>query len=224
MRLLIVEDAPRLRATIAKALDRLGHAVDVAADGPEGAEMARRNRYDVVVLDRMLPGKDGLAVLAEMRARRDETPVLILTALDSVGRRVEGLSQGADDYLTKPFALEELVARIEALARRRYGLADPVLECGSLRIDLGAKSVAVDGAPVELKPREFALLACLALRPGRVMSRVQIEEQLYGDAGTPASNSVDSAVCSLRRSLGDAGARIKTRRGLGYVLEAASSP
>lgn len=218
LRVLVVEDAPRLRATLGRALERLGHAVDLAEDGVRGSEMVSGRQYDVVVLDRMLPGKSGTQVLTEMRARNDKTPVLLLTALAAVEQRVEGLWLGADDYLPKPFALDELVARLEALARRRYGKADSSIELGRLRVDLASRSVRVDGEIVAVKPREFALLVCLARAPGRVLSRVQIEEHLYGEDSGPFSNSVDSAVCSLRKALGPAGSMIKTRRGFGYTL------
>lgn len=222
MRLLIVEDAARLRDTLGKALTRMGHAVDLAQDGDEGDIMGRTTKYDVVVLDRMMPGKDGLEVLRGWRRDGIDTPVLLLTALDGVEEKVRGLGDGADDYLTKPFALAELAARLEALARRRYAQPDPKLQIGPLEIDTAAKSVSRDGANIALTAREFALLECLARRPGQVFSRERIETQLYSELDGPLSNAVDSAICSLRRKVCPPGTPplIHTRRGLGYVLEA----
>jgi len=222
MRLLIVEDAARLRATLGQALTRMGHAVDLAVDGEEGDIMGRTVKYDAVVLDRMMPGKDGLEVLRGWRRDGIDTPVLLLTALDGVEEKVRGLGDGADDYLTKPFALAELVARLEALARRRYAQPDPKVKVGPLEIDTAAKSVSREGAEIPLTAREFALLECLARRPGQVLSREQIEAQLYAELDGPLSNAVDSAICSLRRKVCPPGTPplIHTRRGLGYVLEA----
>ncbi|MCW1911959.1 response regulator transcription factor [Luteolibacter sp. GHJ8] len=222
MKLLIVEDAPRLRATLTQALTRMGHAVDFAEDGEEGDLMGRATNYDAVVLDRMMPGKDGLEVLRGWRRDGIDTPVLLLTALDGVEEKVRGLGDGADDYMTKPFALAELVARLEALARRRYAQPDPKLMVGPLEIDTAAKSVRREGEDIVLTAREFALLECLARRPGQVMSREQIETRLYAELEGPLSNAVDSAICSLRRKVCPPGTPplIHTRRGLGYVLEA----
>jgi len=223
MRLLIVEDAPRLRATLGQALTRMGHAVDLAVDGEEGDIMGRATRYDAVVLDRMMPGKDGLEVLRGWRRDGIDTPVLLLTALDGVEEKVRGLSDGADDYMTKPFALAELIARLEALARRRYAQPDPKLKIGPLEIDTAAKTVRRgQGEDIPLTAREFSLLECLARRPGQVLSREQIEARLYAELDGPLSNAVDSAICSLRRKVCPPGTPplIHTRRGLGYVLEA----
>jgi two-component system copper resistance phosphate regulon response regulator CusR len=222
MRLLIVEDAARLRATLGLALTRMGHAVDLAVDGDEGDIMGRTTKYDAVVLDRMMPGKDGLEVLRGWRRDGIDTPVLLLTALDGVEEKVRGLGDGADDYLTKPFALAELIARLEALARRRYSQPDPKVNIGPIEIDTAAKTVRREGQGIPLTAREFALLECLARRPGQVLSREQIEAQLYAELDGPLSNAVDSAICSLRRKICPPGTPllIHTRRGLGYVLEA----
>ncbi|RYD33958.1 MAG: response regulator transcription factor [Verrucomicrobiaceae bacterium] len=222
MRLLLVEDSQRLNATMCQALSRLGHAVDSAENGEDGEFMARHNEYDVIVLDRMLPAKDGLSVLRDLRRDGIDTPVLVLTALDSTDDKVKGLTDGADDYLTKPFALVELVARLEALSRRRYGQADSRRTIGPLEIDISRKSVSRDGAEVALTAREFSLLEILARRPGHILSREQIEERLYSEADGPQSNAVDAAIYSLRRKLCPPGTPplIHTRRGLGYVLEA----
>jgi two-component system copper resistance phosphate regulon response regulator CusR len=221
MKLLIVEDAARLRETLGKALTRLGYAVDLATDGHEGDTMGRTTRYDAVVLDRMLPGKDGLDILHGWRRDGIDTPVLLLTALDGITEKVKGLGKGADDYMTKPFAIEELVARLEALTRRRYDQPDPTLVVGPLTIDTAAKTVTRAGTVVVLTAREFALLECLARRPGQVFSREQIEGRLYGELEGPLSNAVDAAIYSLRRKVCPPGTTplIHTRRGLGYVLE-----
>jgi two-component system copper resistance phosphate regulon response regulator CusR len=222
MKLLIIEDSARLRDTLGKGLARMGHAVDLAEDGIDGDLMGRAVKYDAVVLDRMMPGKDGLEVLRGWRRDGIDTPVLLLTALDGVEEKVRGLGDGADDYLTKPFALAELVARLEALTRRRYAQPDPRLQVGPLEIDTAAKSVSRDGEGIVLTAREFSLLEILARRPGQVLSREQIEAHLYSELEGPLSNAVDSAICSLRRKVCPPGTPplIHTRRGLGYVLEA----
>lgn len=221
MRILIVEDATNLRTTLKQALTRLGHAVDDAADGNDGESLARTNPYDVMVLDRMLPGKDGLHVLCDLRRDGISTPVLLLTALSEVEDKVSGLGVGADDYMTKPFSLAELAARLEALARRSHGQADSSVRVGPLLIDLAKKSVLLNGEPVMLTAREFSVLECLARSPGRVFSRGQIESRIYAELDSPLSNAVDAAVYSLRRKLCPPGGEqlIHTRRGLGYVLE-----
>lgn len=217
-----MEDSRRLREMISQALARLGHAVDAAADAEEAASLARRSAYDVIVLDRMLPGQDGLSFLRDLRGAGVVTPVLLLTALDGVEEKVRGLADGADDYLTKPFALAELVARLEALTRRRYDQADPRVVIGPLAIDFARKSVARGGVEIALSAREFSLLELLARRPGRVFSREAIEQKLYAEMDGPLSNAVDAAVYALRKKLDAAGSPplIHTRRGLGYVLQA----
>jgi DNA-binding response OmpR family regulator len=222
MRLLLVEDSQRLSTTMCQALSRMGHAVDAVENGEDGELMARQNEYDAIILDRMLPGKDGLAVLRDLRRDGIDTPVLLLTALDGVEEKVRGLTDGADDYLTKPFALAELAARLEALSRRRYGQADSRRTVGPLEIDISRKSVIREGNDILLTAREFSLLEILARRPGQVLSREQIEERLYSEADGPQSNAVDAAIYALRRKLCPPGTPplIHTRRGLGYVLEA----
>lgn len=212
----------RLRRTVARALTRLGHAVDEAGSAEEAAEWIVTASYDAVVLDIMLPGESGLALLQQWRAEQRDVPVLLLTALDSVEDRVRGLMTGADDYLVKPFAVVELAARLEALARRRHGRPSSVTKVGPLEIDLAARTVKRSGESIALTAREFSLLECLARRPGQIFNREQIEAQLYSESDSPLSNAVDSAVYSLRRKLSPAGTAplIQTRRGLGYVLEA----
>lgn len=221
MRLLIVEDAARLRNMLGDALTRMGHGVDLAENGEEGEAMARLNSYDAIVLDRMMPRKDGLDVLRDLRRDGITTPILLLTALDGVDEKVRGFGIGADDYLTKPFALAELAARLEALTRRHHGQADSIIRIGPLEIDIAAKSVLRDGGSIPLTAREFSLLECLARRPGQVLSRSQIEERIYSETDSPLSNAVDAAIYSLRRKLSPVGtpSLIQTRRGLGYVLE-----
>ncbi|RYD31315.1 MAG: response regulator transcription factor [Verrucomicrobiaceae bacterium] len=221
MKLLIVEDAPRLRTTVGTALNKIGHTVDLAPDGAEAAVLLIDHAYDAVVLDIMLPGIDGLELLRRMRGRGDTTPVLMLTARDSIEDRVGGLAAGADDYLVKPFSLAELAARLEALHRRRHGIAQPVVKVGPVEINTGARQVLVGGKEIQLTAREYALLEYFALRPRRILSREQIEAHLYPDGGSPASNAVDSAICQLRRKLSPDGSLslIHTRRGLGYTLD-----
>ncbi len=221
MRALIVEDAARLRTLVATALTKLGHTVDVAVDGDEAALLMSGHAYDAIVLDVMLPGVDGFTLLRQLRERGDDTPVLMLTARDASDDRVRGLSAGADDYLVKPFALAELTARLDALHRRRHGVSRRRVRIGPLELDLTARRVWRDGSEVGLTAREYALLEFFALRPGRVLSREQIEAHLYPDGGAVLSNAVDSAVCLLRRKLAGADDKvlIHTRRGLGYALD-----
>jgi DNA-binding response OmpR family regulator len=222
MRLLLVEDSPRLRETVAVALRRSGYAVDATGDGKEGLWMAQDHQYDAAILDIMLPSMDGLSMLKELRAGGDETPVMFLTARDGIDDRVTGLRGGADDYLVKPFALDELLARVEVLCRRGYQKASSVTEVGDLRLDSTAKSATRAGIPIDLTAREYALLEYLVLRSGHVVTRTQIEERIYDDMVSPMSNVVDSAVCALRKKIAvtqDAAPLIHTRRGQGYVLE-----
>ena len=220
MRLLLIEDSTRLRTSLARALKRIGHGVDAAGDAEEGEVLARVHEYDVIVLDIMLPGRDGLSLLRAWRNAGKETPVILLTAKAEVDDRVRGLALGADDYLVKPFAFEELAARVEALGRRRTGQAKSEIRVGPLEIDLAGKVVKRDGLRIELTSREFALLECLARRPGQILSRAQIEARLYNESESPLSNAVDAAVYSLRRKLcpPNTPPLVHTRRGLGYML------
>jgi DNA-binding response OmpR family regulator len=221
MRLLLVEDSPRLQRSLTTALKKAGYAVDVAGDGEEGLWLATSNDYDTVILDIMLPRLDGLSMLERLRAGGKLTHVLLLTAKDTVEDRVRGLRKGADDYLVKPFALDELLARVEALCRRSYGTKRTRIVLGELTIDTGARTVTLASTPVELTPREYALLEYLALRQGQVVSRSEIEHHIYDDSADPLSNVVDSAICTLRKKMTPPGAKplIHTRRGHGYVLE-----
>lgn len=222
MRVLLVEDSERLCRSIGTGLRRSGYAVDVATSGTEGLWYAQSNDYDVMILDLMLPGLDGLSLLRKLRGEGKETHVLVLTAKDTVEDRVVGLRAGADDYLIKPFAFDELLARVEALVRRRHGVKNPRLRLGDLEMDTAARTVIREGAPIELSPREYALLEYLVLHKGEVVSRSDIEAHIYDDRAEPMSNVVDAAVYALRRKLDKPGApsMIQTRRGMGYVFQA----
>ena len=220
MRLLLVEDSERLQRSLSTGLRRAGHAIDVSGDGTDGLWRATSTDYDVVVLDVMLPGIDGLSVLRQLRERGRDTHVLLLTARDAVDDRVTGLRSGADDYLVKPFAFDELLARVEALGRRRTGRKSPVVRVADLELDPAGQTVRRNGQPLPLLPREFALLAYLAGRPGEVVSRTDIEAHIYDDRAEVMSNVVDSAVCALRRKIDRPGgpSLIATRRRVGYLL------
>ena len=222
MHLLVIEDARRRRESLERGLREAGYAVDATGEGTEGLWYARTNEYDAIVLDLMLPGIDGMTILHKMRAAGKTTPVLILTAKDELGDRVAGLDRGADDYLTKPFAFEELKARIRALIRRKYNRKNPMLRIGPLEIDTVAKSVRCHGVSIRLTAREYALLELLAMRSGAVVSRTEIWEQLYEFHDDTTSNVVDVYVGYLRKKIETPGTPrlIHTRRGLGYVLEA----
>ncbi len=222
MRLLLVEDARALARSIAQGLEEEGFAVDVSGDGEDGLHLASEIAYDAIVLDRMLPGLDGLAILQELRRRGRKTPVLLLTALGQVQDRVDGLDAGADDYLVKPFAFEELLARVRALVRRRHGQAQNALQLGPLRLDLAARVAEVRGAALDLSAREFALLELLALEPGKTFSRTEIAARIYDEESDRDSNVIDVFVARLRRKLDAAGLRgaevVVTLRGAGYRL------
>ncbi|MBK7404654.1 MAG: response regulator transcription factor [Phycisphaerales bacterium] len=222
MRLLVVEDSARLLASLCDGLRRSGHTVDGVGDGRQGLIHAQTTTYDLVVLDLMLPELDGLTVLRTMRERGIDTHVLILSARDRVEQRVEGLRAGADDYLVKPFAFDELLARVESLGRRAHGRKSSQISLGRVRLDLTRRELSVDGEVVELTPREYALVECLALEAGRPLSRDEIEEHVYDSSSAVWSNAVDSAVASVRRKLSGRGLEglILTRRGLGYEITA----
>lgn len=221
MRVLVVEDYAPLRESIGQALRETGFAVDTSADGAEGLWYAQGGAYDVLVLDIMLPQRDGLSILRTLRQAGDHTPVLLLTAKDTVADRVAGLNQGADDYLVKPFALQELLARVRALLRRKYDAPDPVLRIRDLEIDTVARSVRRAGRPIELTAREYTLLEYLAHRPGEVVTRAAIEAHVYDFRAAVESNVVDVYIGYLRKKLErpDEPRLIHTRRGQGYVLE-----
>lgn len=217
MRILVVEDEPELLAVVAQALREEGYAVDEASNGSDGLFKAKSWAYDGIVLDLMLPGLNGWDLLAELRRER-KTPVLILTARDAIADRIRGLDSGADDYLVKPFALGELLARLRALIRRAAGAASPVITLGSVAIDTRSRSVSRDGEAVPLTAREYALVELLALQRGRVVSRTEIYEHLFDENEDSLSNLLEVHVSNIRKKLGKD--FIGTRRGLGYVVDA----
>ncbi len=216
MRILLVEDDPLLGAAVAQALRDDSHAVDWLKDGREASAALVRHVYRVVLLDLGLPQRDGLSVLRSLRAGGDSTPVLVMTARDELEHRVEGLDAGADDYLVKPFAVEELLARIRALDRRRSGDASPMLRNGVIALDPAMKIAIRSGVEHRLSSREFALLRELLLRPGAVLSRTQLEERIYGWGEEVESNVVEYIIHGLRRKLG--ADSIRNVRGLGWMV------
>ncbi len=223
MRLLLIEDSQRLRSALENGLRKAGYAVDTAKDGREGFWLAMENEYDVIVLDLMLPGMDGLSVLRQLREQGKSTHVLILSAKDLIEDRVQGLRLGADDYLVKPFSFDELCARLEALVRRSYHAKNPVIRLGPLEINTASRRVAREGHEVKLTPREYSLLEILVLRSGEVLSRRELWERLYEFDREVTSNVVDVLVCSLRKKLDPDQPQhfVKTRRGQGYLIEEA---
>ncbi|NIA21981.1 MAG: response regulator [Anaerolineaceae bacterium] len=221
MRLLVVEDYTPLRKSLTRGLAEAGFAVDATGDGEEGLWFARDEAYDVIILDLMLPTVDGWEILRRLRREGIGTHVLILTARDVVGDRVGTLNAGADDYLVKPFAFEELLARVNALIRRKYGAKDQVLRLSDLEIDRNVGSVHRSGRLVELTAREYQLLEFLALRAGETVTRTEIEGHLYAFDAEPSSNAVDVFIRRIRCKL-EAGGHprlLHTRRGVGYILK-----
>lgn len=222
MRILIVEDSRKIAESLRLALCRMGYEAAIAFDGELGLRMALCGRWDVIILDLLLPGMSGHEVLQELRARGCQAHVLVLTALGDVEDRVRGLQAGADDYLGKPFSLDEFLARVAALTRRKHGVKSPVIQVADLEVDTAGRVVRRNGAVVALTHREFRLLELLALRGGQTVTREEIEEHLYGTRSLPLSNVIDSAVCSIRAKLKQHGEvpLIHTRPRLGYVLGA----
>lgn len=219
MRLLLVEDDTLIGEGVRAGLKLAGFTVDWAKDGQAGALAAANGVYDLIVLDLGLPRKDGLALLHELRGKGNDLPVLVLTARDGIGDRVRGLDSGADDYLVKPFDLDELAARLRALLRRRTGRVEAVIRHGPLTLDPVARRVSLRGEPVMLSPREFALLQVLLERPGAVWSREQLEDRLYGWDEEVSSNAIEVHLHHLRRKLGPKS--IRNVRGAGYCVPAA---
>ena len=220
MRLLLVEDDPMIGEAVQDLLRAEHYAVDWARDGDAADTALRTQAYDLVLLDLGLPRRDGLAVLRELRARKNRTPVLVATARDSVAQRIEGLDAGADDYVLKPYDLDELLARIRALVRRAAGRAEPVYEHGLVSLNPATREAAVKGEPVQLSAREWSVLEPLIARPGIVLSRAQLEEKLYGWKDEISSNAVEVYIHGLRKKLG--ADLIQTVRGLGYCIPKAS--
>lgn len=222
MAILVVEDERKISEFLRRGLEEEGYTVEVAADGEQGLELASGNAYELIVLDLLLPRRDGLAVCRALRAQEIATPVLMLTARDTVPDRVTGLDAGADDYLTKPFAFEELLARIRALLRRERTVRAPVLRVADLVLDPATRTVTRGGRTVDLTNREYQLLHLLMRHPGQVLSRAMIEERVWGYDFDPGSNVVDAFIRLLRRKVDRGHARrlIHTVRGAGYVLRA----
>lgn len=221
MRVLLVEDDAKIAGFVRKGLQEEGFTVAHAADGESGLALASVEVFDAAVVDVMLPGMDGLALIDELRRRRVRTPVLILSAKRSVDERVRGLRAGGDDYLTKPFAFAELVARLHALLRRtRDAAGPPELDVGPLRIDLARRIVSRDGRRIDLPPREYSLLVYLAQNAGHVVSKTMIMEQVWDYNFDPQTNVVESRMCRLREKVDRGYDRplLHTVRGVGYVL------
>ena len=220
MRILVVEDERKVASFIQKGLAEEGHAVDVALDGEDGLTMALDGVHDLVVLDIMLPKRDGLSVLRELRNRRIQTPVLLLTARDAVPDRVAGLDAGADDYLVKPFAFDELLARIRALLRRRGGDRAAVLAAAELTLDPATREVRRAGKKIDLTPKEYALLEYLLRNKGRVLNRALIAQHVWDYDFDTATNVIDVYINYLRKKVDAefAPRLIHTVRGAGYVL------
>lgn len=218
MRLLLVEDDPALQAGVAASLRAAGYAVDVAGNGQDAQFLGETETYDAAVLDLGLPVLDGLSVLRRWRAGGHTLPVLILTARDAWHEKVAGIDAGADDYLTKPFHMEELLARLRALIRRAQGLASPLLQAGRVMLDTRSGRVSVDGLPLALTSHEFKVLAYLMHRPGQVVSRGELTEHIYAQDFDRDSNTIEVFVGRLRKKLPPG--LIETVRGLGYRLAA----
>jgi two-component system response regulator QseB len=216
MRVLLVEDDAMIGESVRKGLRQDGFAVDWVRDGAQADDALRAERYDVLLLDLGLPRRDGFEVLARLRSRGDTVPVMIVTARDAVQDRVAGLDAGADDYLVKPFDLDELAARVRALQRRHAGRPEPVLQIGELAINPAAHTVTLAGQAIALSAREFTLLMTLAQRSGAVLSRAQLEERLYGWGEEVGSNTIEVYIHALRKKLG--AELIHTVRGVGYTI------
>ncbi|MGZ5295452.1 MAG: response regulator transcription factor [Actinomycetota bacterium] len=221
MRILLVEDEVKMARALRRGLEQEGHTIDVSADGDDGLSKALEYDYDAVVLDVMLPGRDGFSICRELRASGRWSPVLMLTARDAVEDRIRGLDAGADDDLVKPFAFGELLARLRALVRRGPTERPPVISVGDVELDPAAHTVTRSGRAVELSAREFALLEFLMRHPGEVLSRTRILEQVWDYSYSGYSNVVDVYVAYLRRKLERPFGRplIRTVRGVGYALD-----
>ncbi|HEU4584273.1 MAG TPA: response regulator transcription factor [Gemmatimonadaceae bacterium] len=220
MKILVIEDDPTVGEYVKRGLEEQLWGVDLVSDGEEGERRARSDAYDLIVLDMRLPGKSGMQVLHGLRARGFERPILVLTAQDAVDAKVGALRAGADDYVTKPFAFEELLARVEALSRRPRAIASPVLRVGDLELDKDTRTVTRGGEPVDLTPKEYTVLEYLMRHAGRVMSRTLITEYAWGYHFDPGTNIVDVVINHLRKKIDVSGAPklIHTVRGVGYVI------
>lgn len=220
MRLLVVEDEAKVAAFVKTGLEENGFAVEVCGDGESGLERASREPFDGVVLDVMLPGRDGLSVLKTLRETANQVPVILLTARGGLDERVEGLNLGADDYLPKPFSMVELLARLGAVLRRRNGSGPSLLAYADLSVNLANREVMRGGVKIELTAREYALLECLLRTPGKVVTRVEISQRVWGYQFDPGTNFVDVAIQRLRRKVDDPFPRklVQSVRGVGYAL------
>lgn len=220
MRVLLVEDDARIARFVAKGLREQSYAVDVSADGDEALYQAEINSYDIVLLDVMIPGRDGFEVCGELRKSGKRMPILMLTAKDAVEDRIRGLDHGADDYLTKPFEFRELLARMRALLRRSVELRPPQIKVGDLVLDTAAQSVSRRGRQIPMTAKEYALVEFLARNAGRVVGRAEIAEHVWDEAFDPFSNLIEVYVNRLRRKIdaGEAKPLLQTRRGAGYLL------
>ncbi len=220
MKILVIEDDPTVGEYVKRGLEEQLWGVDLVSDGEEGERRARSDAYDLIVLDMRLPGKSGMQVLHGLRARGFQRPILVLTAQDAVDAKVGALRAGADDYVTKPFAFEELLARVEALSRRPRAIASPILRVGDLELDRDTRTVTRGGELVDLTPKEYTVLEYLMRHTGRVMSRTLITEYAWGYHFDPGTNIVDVVINHLRKKIDVSGAPklIHTVRGVGYVI------
>lgn len=220
MRILVVEDEKQIAGFVRKGLEEQGFKVDISHNGDEGYELAKSRPYDVLVLDIMLPGRDGLSIVSNLRKQRNPVPVIFLTARSELDERVQGLDAGADDYLTKPFYVEELVARIRAITRRRDGESGNIIKVADLSLDLLSREAERDGRAIKLTAREFDLLAYMMRSPGRVYTRTQILEHVWGFNFDPNTNLVDVHIQRLRKKIttGEEPSLIETIRGVGYRM------
>jgi DNA-binding response OmpR family regulator len=220
MKVLLIEDSARLLRSLGQGLRKEGFVVDMASDGRAGLLDAETSDYDVVVLDLMLPGMDGWTILQRLRAQGKNTPILILSAKDQVHHRTRGLNMGADDYLIKPFAFDELCARIRALIRRRYHVKDPCIRLDALMLNTAMRQAYIRSQHLALTRNEYALLECLALRRGHVHTRALLQDQLYAYDAEVTSNVIDVMIYTLRKKIRRAGGEpiIHTIRGQGYVI------
>jgi two-component system response regulator QseB len=216
MRVLLVEDDGMIAQGLQTALRQAGFAVDWMRDGGSAAAALKTSAFDVMLLDLGLPHRDGIDVLRELRKRGDKTPVIILTARDEIQHRIAGLDAGADDYVVKPFDLDEVMARMRSVLRRATGRGDSTIQHGELRLDLAARTIERNGTPVSLSAHEYAVLEALLQRPGAVLSRSQLEDRLYGWDEQIGSNAVEVYIHGLRRKLGSD--VIRTLRGVGYFV------
>lgn len=220
MKILVVEDEPKIASLVQKGLAAQGFVVDVTHDGDQGLELATSHPYDAAILDIMLPGRDGLSILRQLRERKMALPVILLTARGGLNERLEGLNLGADDYVAKPFHIEELIARLHAVTRRASGHSQSLLEVADLSMDLLTRKVSRGGRALELTAREFSLLEHLMRSPGRVLTRVEICERVWDYHFDPGTNLVDVYIQRLRRKVDEDSEHklIETIRGVGYRI------